>query len=411
MWQQNYYFAGGSLAYLGADCGRAAADALLSPRRSGGRRPGSRRWRRSASAGVVALVFVRMPVQQAVAATLNGAAFGLFPISWIVFSSILLYRLAVDTGKFEIIRDSIGALTGDRRLQLLLIAFSFSAFIEGAAGFGSPVAMSAAMMAGLGFPPFYAALLCLIGNTAPVAFGSIGIPIVTLTQITGLPMQALSAMTGAAVDRRPGGARLPSGADGGRHEHARRLACGRRLRGHVRRNAVSGVELHRSRADRDPRVARVTQRDGAAVEDLEAVAHLPARGRRQRGAARRAAWRRCDIPGVDAVPAPRHLRADLGVQADEGLARRHDDDDDSRAVAAQHDSAHAAGDGATRTVRGPVRLQLVERRGNGVRAGGRRGGGGAASAAPAIRLHLQGDASPAGAADGRPSRPCWRWRS
>jgi lactate permease len=102
----------------------------------------------------------------------------------------------VDTGKFEIIKDSLGALSDDRRLQLLLIGFAFSAFIEGAAGFGSPVAISAAMLAGLGFPPFYAALLCLLGNTVPVAFGSIGIPIVTLTQLTGLPLESLSAMTG-----------------------------------------------------------------------------------------------------------------------------------------------------------------------------------------------------------------------
>ena len=195
MWQQNYYFAGESLAFSALI---AAAPLLTLFYLLGIRRKAA--WLSAVAslgvAGVVALVFVRMPVQQAVAATLNGAAFGLFPISWIVFSSILMYRLAVDTGKFEIIRDSIGALTADRRLQLLLIAFSFSAFIEGAAGFGSPVAVSAAMLAGLGFPPFYAALLCLIGNTAPVAFGSIGIPIVTLTQITGLPMQALSAMTG-----------------------------------------------------------------------------------------------------------------------------------------------------------------------------------------------------------------------
>jgi L-lactate transport len=195
MWQQNYYFAGGNLA----DSALIAAAPLLTLFYLLGIRRKAAWLSALASlgvAGVVALVFVRMPVQQAVAATLNGAAFGLFPISWIVFSSILMYRLAVDTGKFEIIRDSIGALTADRRLQLLLIAFSFSAFIEGAAGFGSPVAVAAAMLAGLGFPPFYAALLCLIGNTAPVAFGSIGIPIVTLTQITGLPMPALSAMTG-----------------------------------------------------------------------------------------------------------------------------------------------------------------------------------------------------------------------
>lgn len=195
MWQQNYYFVGGSLAYsaLIAATPLLALFYLLGVRR----KPA---WISALSAlavaGLVALLFVRMPAQQAVAATLNGAAFGLFPISWIVFSSILLYRLAVDTGRFEIIRDSIGALTTDRRLQLLLIAFSFSGFIEGAAGFGSPVAVAAAMLAGLGFPPFYAAVLCLIGNTVPVAFGSIGIPIVTMTQITGLPMQALSAMTG-----------------------------------------------------------------------------------------------------------------------------------------------------------------------------------------------------------------------
>jgi lactate permease len=137
-----------------------------------------------------------MPLGQAASATIYGAAFGLFPISWIVFTSILLYRLAVDTGKFEIIKDSLGALTDDRRLQLLLIGFAFSAFIEGSAGFGSPVAVSAAMLAGLGFPPFYAAVLCLLGNTAPVAFGSIGIPITTLAQITGLPIGDVSAMTG-----------------------------------------------------------------------------------------------------------------------------------------------------------------------------------------------------------------------
>ena len=104
-----------------------------------------------------------------------GAAFGLLPISWIVFSAILLYRIVLDTGKFEIIKDSIGNLTSDRRLQALLIAFAFGAFIEGAAGFGSPVAVAAAMLTGLGFSPFYAAGICLLANTAPVAFGSIGI--------------------------------------------------------------------------------------------------------------------------------------------------------------------------------------------------------------------------------------------
>jgi lactate permease len=148
------------------------------------------------SALLVALVVYRMPLQLAVMSTLFGAAFGIFPIAWIVFSSILLYRLAVDTGKFEIIKDSVGGLTTDRRLQAMFIAFSFGAFIEGAAGFGAPVAISGAMLAGLGFSPFYAAGICLLANTAPVAFGSIGIPVTTLANVTGIPVMLLSAMVG-----------------------------------------------------------------------------------------------------------------------------------------------------------------------------------------------------------------------
>jgi len=149
-----------------------------------------------ASALVVALAAYGMPVKLAVMATLFGAAFGIFPITWICFGSILLYRLAVDTGKFDIIKDSVGGLTNDRRLQAMFVAFSFGAFIEGAAGFGAPVAVSGAMLAGLGFSPFYAAGICLLGNTTPVAFGSLGIPVTTLANITGLPLLSLSAMIG-----------------------------------------------------------------------------------------------------------------------------------------------------------------------------------------------------------------------
>jgi lactate permease len=149
-----------------------------------------------ASALVVALVAYGMPVQLALISTIYGAAYGLFPIAWIVFASIMLYRIAVDTGKFEVIKDSVGGLTDDRRLQAMFIAFSFGAFIEGAAGFGAPVAVSGAMLAGLGFSPFYAAGICLLANTAPVAFGSIGIPVVTLANVTGLPLLAVSAMVG-----------------------------------------------------------------------------------------------------------------------------------------------------------------------------------------------------------------------
>jgi lactate permease len=148
------------------------------------------------SALVVALVAYGMPVGLALASTIYGAAYGVFPIAWIVFTSIMLYRLAVDTGKFEIIKDSVGGLTEDRRLQAMFIAFSFGAFIEGAAGFGAPVAVSGAMLAGLGFNPFYAAGICLLANTAPVAFGSIGIPVTTLANVTGLPVLPLSGMVG-----------------------------------------------------------------------------------------------------------------------------------------------------------------------------------------------------------------------
>jgi lactate permease len=148
------------------------------------------------SALIVALGVYGMPVKMALISTVYGAAYGMFPIAWIVFTSILLYRLAVDTGKFEIIKDSVGGLTSDRRLQAMFIAFSFGAFIEGAAGFGAPVAVSGAMLAGLGFDPFFAAGICLLANTAPVAFGSIGIPVTTLANVTGLPVTALSAMVG-----------------------------------------------------------------------------------------------------------------------------------------------------------------------------------------------------------------------
>ena len=149
-----------------------------------------------AAAFLVSLGVYGMPLNLALISVMYGAAFGIFPIAWIVFAAIMLYRLAVDTGKFEIIKDSIGGLSNDRRLQALFIAFSFGAFIEGAAGFGAPVAVSGAMLAGLGFNPFYAAGICLLANTAPVAFGSIGIPVTTLANITGLPVLALSAMVG-----------------------------------------------------------------------------------------------------------------------------------------------------------------------------------------------------------------------
>lgn len=146
---------------------------------------------------LLAAVFVyHMPPRLALGAAAYGALYGLLPIGWIVLNVVFLYEVTVQTGQFAVIRQSIAGLSPDRRIQTLLIAFSFGAFIEGAAGFGAPVAISAAMLIGLGFRPLQAAVLALIGNTAPVAFGSLGIPIVSLAQVTGLPVHDLSAMVG-----------------------------------------------------------------------------------------------------------------------------------------------------------------------------------------------------------------------
>lgn len=149
-----------------------------------------------AAAAIVAAFAYGMPAGPLLSAIGYGAFFGFFPIGWIVFWAVVLYRITVETGKFEVVKDSVGSLTNDRRLQALLVAFAFGAFIEGAAGFGAPVAVAAAMMTGLGFSPFYAAGVCLLANTAPVAFGSIGIPVITLAGITGLPLLDLSANVG-----------------------------------------------------------------------------------------------------------------------------------------------------------------------------------------------------------------------
>lgn len=129
-----------------------------------------------------AIIVYKMPVLLAVRATLFGGIQGLWPIGWIIITALFLYKLTVASGHFSIIQDSIASVTQDRRLQALLIAFSFGAFLEGAAGYGAPVAIAAGLLTGLGFSPFYAAGLCLIANTAPVAFGAVGIPILTAAQ-------------------------------------------------------------------------------------------------------------------------------------------------------------------------------------------------------------------------------------
>lgn len=149
-----------------------------------------------ASALAVAVFAFGMPAPLAGAAACNGAAFGMFPIGWIVLNAVFIYQLAVETGTFEQLKTQIASLSGDRRVQALLIAFCFGAFVEGCAGFGAPVAISGAMLIGLGFKPLEAAKLALIGNTAPVAFGSVGIPITTLASVTGLDVHLLSSMVG-----------------------------------------------------------------------------------------------------------------------------------------------------------------------------------------------------------------------
>ena len=145
------------------------------------------------AAAVVAAGVYGMPLGKLFASATYGAAFGLLPIGYVVFAAILLYRVTLESGKFDLLKDSIGHITEDARLQALLIAFAFGAFIEGATGFGTPVAVAAAMLVGLGFVPFYAASICLLANTAGVAFGAIGIPIATLAVTTGLPLEGLSA--------------------------------------------------------------------------------------------------------------------------------------------------------------------------------------------------------------------------
>jgi lactate permease len=148
------------------------------------------------SALAVSVIVYGMPMSTAAATAVYGAAYGLLPIGWIIVNAVFLYNLTVETGQFEIVKSSVANLSADRRIQALLIAFSFGAFIEGASGFGTPVAICSALLMGLGFTPLYAAGLALIANTAPVAFGAIGTPILTLAAVTGLPAETLSAMAG-----------------------------------------------------------------------------------------------------------------------------------------------------------------------------------------------------------------------
>src|SRR5215471_9858284 len=145
---------------------------------------------------LIALAVYGMPWRAAAATAVFGAAYGLFPIGWIILNLIFLYQLTVKAGLFEVLRSSLSRLAPDPRIQVILIAFSFGAFFEGAAGFGTPVAVTAAILIQLGFKPLAASGLSLIANTAPVAFGALGTPIIALSQVTGISELALSQMIG-----------------------------------------------------------------------------------------------------------------------------------------------------------------------------------------------------------------------
>ena len=147
----------------------------------------------------LAVVVYGMPMKLAVLSAFHGALYGLFPICWIIIGAVFLFNITVKSGQFEVIKNFMASITPDRRLQALLIAFSFGAFLEGAAGFGAPVAISAAMLVGLGFNPLYAAGICLIANTAPVAFGAVGTPIIIAARVSDIPEMAISQMVGRTL--------------------------------------------------------------------------------------------------------------------------------------------------------------------------------------------------------------------
>ena len=148
---------------------------------------------------LLAVVAYGMPIKLAVLSVFHGALYGLFPICWIIIGAVFLFNITVKSGQFEVIKNFMASITPDRRLQALLIAFSFGAFLEGAAGFGAPVAISAAMLVGLGFNPLYAAGICLIANTAPVAFGAVGTPIIIAARVSDIPEMAISQMVGRTL--------------------------------------------------------------------------------------------------------------------------------------------------------------------------------------------------------------------
>ena len=267
------------------------------------------------TAAAVAVGVFGMPVDLVLASAVVGVVFAVFRIIWLIVAAVFLYDLAVQTGQFDVMKASIARLSGDRRIQAVLVAFSFGAFIEGAAGFGAPVAISAAFLVGLGFRPFQAALLCLIANTAPVAWGAIGTPILTLSSVTGLDVNALSATSGRILP--PLSLIIPfwlvCTMAGWRATVAvwpALLAVGGTFAG----RPVRLVELRRVRAGRHRLGGRQPGGGGGRARRLEAEGRVAVRPRRrgprrlrrapEAGRLRRPADRRPGRPRLDAVRAP-----------------------------------------------------------------------------------------------------------
>jgi L-lactate permease len=297
------------------------------------------------AANLVAILVFTMPANMSIRASILGAITGFFPIGWIVLNVIFLYRLTLEKGAFETLQTTIGGLTNDRRLQLLLIAFSFGAFFEGASGFGTPVAVTGAMLIGLGFSPLAASGLSLIANTAPVAYGALGTPIAGLSSVTGIDPFLLGAMVGRQLPFFS--LIVPFLADLGLRGvpgHARGVAgraCHRRL---LRNPAVLDLQLHQSVDCRHWRVADFhglpdPVPEGVAAEgavDIPRVAD-PRRFGRNVGCAAEPSWltpqQEASLAGSAAVDHRLHHIAALGYELVQGAGQSRGDLELSRSRA------------------------------------------------------------------------------
>jgi L-lactate permease len=254
----------------------------------------------------VALLFYRMPVANALAAGVYGFFYGLWPIAWIIVAAVFLYKVSVKTGQFDIIRSSILSVTEDQRLQLILVGFCFGAFLEGAAGFGAPVAITAALLVGLGFRPLYAAGLCLIGNTAPVAFGAMGIPVIVAGQVSGVDVMAISQMAGRQPVHDHHRAVLAHGHHGRLARRQGNLACGAGGRRQLCTRTVSDGQLHRPRTA-GHHLGHLRPGDTDHFPQvLAAQAHLPLRHRAGRSRSRRRPLQADDRHGDQGLVALHH---------------------------------------------------------------------------------------------------------